>query len=73
MKCPRCGAEMDVQADGAHMFMAAGYVCLKCMYVQKLLVPEPLPQNAHVILKEIREAWWIKEGVPFEEIEKRFL
>jgi len=73
LKCPKCGAEMDPQADGANMFMAAGYICLRCLYVQKLLVPEPLPGNKRVILKEIREAWWVKEGISFEEVEKRFL
>jgi len=73
MKCPKCGSEMSVQADGANMFMVAGYVCTKCLYVQKLIVPRPLRNDERVILKEIREAWWVKEGLDFKEVEKRFL
>jgi transposase-like protein len=73
MKCPKCGGEMTVQADGANMFMAAGYVCTNCLYIQRLLSPRPLRKNERVVLKHIREAWWVKEGVPFEEVKKRFL
>ena len=63
---------MDIQADGANMFMIAGYICPKCLYVQKLLKPIPIFKSAFkkkkVILKEIREAWYVKEGIPFKEM-----
>jgi hypothetical protein len=48
--------------DPKSTFVVDQYRCLNCGHVQQLLSRIESSQRGYVILKELREAWWVEAG-----------
>lgn len=53
--CPRCGSD-EVLPHAKGTFRADGWICITCGNV----FPEPWPENARIIIKTWRKAWYEK-------------